>query len=129
MRMLCTSPRMTAFIQTLAWSPSSTSPITWADSSTYTRAPSFGMTPLNGRIIDSLPKRGSLADARRGDSAAGAGAVEYRCGRDRITPGGSVDNEADRPRSPRSGPAGGARLVHPHGLQILQRHGRHHVLG
>ena len=46
MRMEWTSPRTTAFIQTLAWSPSSTSPITWADTSTYTRSPSFGQMPL-----------------------------------------------------------------------------------
>ena len=34
MRIEWTSPRITAFIQTLAWSPSSTSPITCADTST-----------------------------------------------------------------------------------------------
>ena len=34
MRMECTSPRTTAFIHTLAWSPSSTSPMTCAEAST-----------------------------------------------------------------------------------------------
>ena len=46
MRMEWTSPRTTAPIQTLAWSPSSTSPMTWADASTYTPRPSFGQMPL-----------------------------------------------------------------------------------
>ena len=34
MTMEFTSPRTTAFIQMLAWAPSSTSPITWAETST-----------------------------------------------------------------------------------------------
>ena len=46
MRMEWTSPRMTAFIHTLAWSPSSTSPMTWAETSTNTRSPSLGQMPL-----------------------------------------------------------------------------------
>src|SRR6185295_9938525 len=58
MRMECTSPRTTAFIQTLAWSPSSTSPMTCAETSTNTRSPSFGQIPLKGRIIAAPGNRG-----------------------------------------------------------------------
>src|SRR5687768_11228599 len=64
-RMEWTSPRTTAFIHTLAWSPSSTSPITCADWSTYTRSPTFGQIPLYGRIIRGLRKRASLSAPSR----------------------------------------------------------------
>ena len=45
-RIRLTSPRTTVFIQTLASSPSSTAPITWADESTKARGPSVGRIPL-----------------------------------------------------------------------------------
>src|SRR6185295_6153878 len=74
MRMELTSPRTTAFIHTLAWSPSSTSPITWAEASTYTRSPSFGTMFLKGRIMRGLRR---LRENREFSRAGARG----QCGR------------------------------------------------
>src|SRR5262249_22988444 len=51
MRISCTSPRRTAFIQMLECSPSTTSPMTCADISTKQDAGTVGVFPLKERII------------------------------------------------------------------------------
>src|SRR5262245_26743949 len=56
-----TSPRMTAFIQTLLSAPISTSPITWALSSTNAVGCTTGIPPRYGRIISDELYRDPLA--------------------------------------------------------------------
>ena len=51
-RIQCTSPRMTTFIQTLLASPISTSPMTWAESSTNAVGWTRGVMPLYERSIE-----------------------------------------------------------------------------